>query len=173
MKTIRYAVILFLATTSCNNVDPNSVYQPAATANSPEQMAKKVVAALQHMSPQEYIALFPRLEEFHHMMDKNFHFYGESLSAAKEEFAFTYRNDLIPAVKESFNRIIREGKENGILWNTIQLERIGSSEMTEQRFAQDNVTIDFIANGKKHTVILEKALLMNAEWKVSQYIKLD
>ena len=45
------------------------------------------------------------------MMEKNSDFYGESLSAAKQEFAHTYENHLVTAVKESFDRIIREGSE--------------------------------------------------------------
>lgn len=128
MKTILYSGILFLAMISCN-VDPISTYQPAASAYFSDGMAKQVVTALQHMSYQEYVALFPTLQEFHQMMEKNSVFYGESLSAAKQEFADTYKNHLTTAVKESFDRIIREGDEKGIEWKTIRLERIESSEI--------------------------------------------
>lgn len=171
MKTLIHSAILLLAMTSCN-VDPGPTYQPYASAHSSEEMAKQIITALQHVSPQEYVALFPSLQEFHQMMVKNSELYGESLSAAKQEFAHTYENHLINAVKESFDRIIREGNEKGIDWNTIRFERIESSEITQGHFGQAQVDIVFNANGKAHTLSLKKALLMNAHWKASQFIEL-
>jgi hypothetical protein len=171
MKTIICSTILFLTMTSCN-VDPSPTYQPAASASSSKEMAEQVITALQHMSSQEYIALFPTLQEFHQMMEKNSPFYGESLSAAKQEFATTYESHLIPAVKESFDRIVREGNKKGIEWSTIRFERMESSKIVKQQFAQAQVVIVFTANGKKYSLSLEKALIMNAQWKVSQFIKL-
>src|SRR5688500_6564263 len=171
MKTIVYSAILFLTMTSCD-VDLNPTYQPAASAYSSVEMGKQVITALQHMSSQEYVALFPTLREFHQMMDKNSHFYGESLSAAKQEFATTYERHLITAVKESFDRIVREGNKKGIEWSTIRFERIESPEIVKQQFAQAQVAIVFTANGKMYRLSLEKALIMNAQWKVSQFIKL-
>jgi|SRR5690606_17478388 len=171
MKTILYSAILFLAVTSCN-VEPSPTYQPVALAYSSHEMAKQVITALQHMSCQEYVALFPKLQEFHQMMEKNSVFYGESLSAAKHEFADTYQNHLIPAVKESFDHIVREGSKKGIVWNTIRFERIEPSEMSDPQFGQAQVVIVFTANGKAYRLYLKKALIMNAQWKVSQFIEL-
>lgn len=171
MKTIFYSAILFLATASCS-IEPRPTYEPAALAYSSEEMAKKVVTALQHKSAQEYGSLFPTLQEFHQMMEKNSAFYGESLSAAKQEFADTYKNHLMTAVKESFDRLIREGNKKGIAWNTIRFERIESSEIMEQQFGQAQVAIVFTANGKAYRIRLEKALIMNGQWKVSQFIEL-
>jgi len=121
------------------------------------------------MSSQEYVALFPTLQEFHQMMEKNSLFYGEFLSAAKQEFTTTYESHLVTAVKESFDRIIREGNKKGIAWNTIRLE---SSEIVKQQFAEAQVAIVFTSNEKRYRLSLEKALIMNARWKVSQFIKL-
>ncbi len=171
MKTVLYAVILFLATSSCD-VEVNPTYEPASLAYSSEEMAKQVVTALQHVSSQEYVALFPTLKEFHLMMEMNSVFYGEYLSAAKQEFSNTYQPHLITAVKESFDRIIREGTEKGIAWNTISFERIESSEIMKQQFGQAQVAIVFSTNGKAYRLILKKALIVNAKWKVSQFIEL-
>lgn len=171
MKTIICLTILFLAMTSCD-VDPSPTSQPAASASSSKEMAKQVITALQHMSSQEYIALFPTLSEFHQMMEKNSDFYGESLSAAKLEFATTYKRHLITSVKESFDRIVREGNKKGIEWSVIRFERMESSEILKQQFAQAQVAIVFTANGKTYRLYVEKALIMNAQWKVSQFIKL-
>ena len=171
MKTIICSTILFVTMTSCN-VDPSPTYQPAASAYSSKEMAEQVITALQHMSSQEYVALFPTLQEFHQMMEKNSPFYGESLSAAKQEFATTYESHLITAVKESFDQVIREGNENGIAWSTIRFERVESSEIMKQQFAEAQVAIVFTSNEKRYRLSLEKALIMNARWKVSQFIKL-
>src|SRR5687767_14706518 len=108
MKTILYSAILFLTVASCN-LEPSLTHQPATLAYSSEEMAKQVITALQHKSCQEYVALFPMLQEFHQMMEMNSVFYGESLSDAKQEFDNTYKSHLVPAVKESFDHIIREG----------------------------------------------------------------
>ena len=171
MKTIICSTILLVTMTSCN-VDPSPTYQPAASAYSSKEMAEQVIIALQHMSSQEYVALFPTLQEFHQMMEKNSLFYGEFLSAAKQEFTTTYESHLITTVKESFDRIIREGNKKGIAWNTIRFERIESSETVKQQFAEAQVAIVFTANEKRYRLSLEKALIMNARWKVSQFIKL-
>lgn len=171
MKTIIHSAILLLTMTSCN-VDPGPTYRPHASAYSSGEMAKQIITALQHVSPQEYVALFPTLQEFHQMMGRNSVFYGESLPAAKQEFASTYQNHLIPAVKESFDRIIREGNKKGIKWNNIRFERIESSEIMGQQFGQAQVVIVFTANGKPYTLSLKKALIMNAQWKISQFIEL-
>jgi len=171
MKTIICSTILFLTITSCN-VDPSPTYQPAASAYSSKEMAEQVIIALQHMSSQEYVSLFPTLQEFHQMMEKNSLFYGEFLSAAKQEFATTYESHLVTAVKESFDRIILEGNKKGIAWNTIRFERIESSEIVKQQFAEAQVAIVFTSNEKRYRLSLEKAFIMNARWKVSQFIKL-
>jgi hypothetical protein len=171
MKAIIHSAILLLTMTSCN-VDPGPTYRPFASAYSSEEMAKQIITALQHVSSQEYVALFPTLQEFHQMMEMNSVFYGESLSAAKQEFANTYQNHLIPAVKESFDRIIREGNKKGIAWNTIRFERIESSKIMEEQFGQAQVVIVFTANGKAYRLSLKKALIMNAQWKISQSIEL-
>ena len=171
MKTILYSALLFLTVTSCN-VEPSPTYQPAALAYSSTEMGKQVITSLQHMSRQEYVALFPMLQQFHQMMEMNSVFYGESLSAAKQDFANTYQSHLVPAVKESFDRIIREGNKKGIAWNRVRFERIESSEMVGQQFGQAQVVIVFTANGTAYRLGFKKALIMNAQWKVSQFIEL-
>ena len=171
MKTILYSTILLLATTSCN-IDPGPAYDAASVAYSSKEMAKEIVTALQHTSRQEYVALFPTLQEFHQMMEINAVFYGEHLSAAKQEFATTYERHLLIAVNESFDRIIREGNQKGIEWNTISFQRVESSQITDDQFGQAQVAIVFGTNGKAYKLILKKALIINSQWKLSQFIEL-
>lgn len=103
-------------------------------------------------------------------MEKNSDVYGEALLDAKQEFAVTYESILAPAVKESFDRIIREGNKKGISWNTVRFERIVPSE--EMELGQAPLSIVFDANGEKYTLILEKVLIVNAQWKVTQFMEL-
>ena len=169
MKTIIHFTILLVALSSCN-IDTTPTYR--SSAYSSEEMANHVITALQHVASQEYIALFPTLQEFHQVMEKNSDLYGESLSAAKEEFAYTYKSDLIHAVKESFDRVIQEGSKKGISWSTIVFERVESAETKEEQFGQGQVSIVFSSSGTTHRLIIKKTVIMNAQWKVSQFIEL-
>lgn len=169
MKKTICSAILLLTVVACN-VDSIPEYR-LTSAYSAEQMAKQVIAALQNGSSQGYIGLFPTLKEFHQLMEENSDVYGESLVAAKQEFAATYNSQLIPAVKESFDRIFREGINVGIDWSAVRLERVDAPKING-RFAQGQISIVFIANEKKHRLILEKVLILNSRWKVSQFIRL-
>lgn len=171
MKTTVQLTIVLITIISCN-VDPSPTYRPSASVYSSGEMAKKVITALQHASSEEYVTLFPTLQEFHTVMEKNSAFYDESLSAAKQEFANTYQNHLIKNVKDSFDRIIREGNKKGIAWNTIYFERFESPDITGQQFEQSEIFIVFIANGKTYTLALKRTLVLNGQWKVSQFIEL-
>lgn len=169
MKTI-ICLSFVLAVAAACNVEPAPASQSSSISSS-EQLAKGVITALQHESAEEYFALFPTLQEFHQVMDDNADFYAESLSEAKEEFAALYRRELITSVRHSFDRIVRDGRSRGIDWHTVSFERIDNPEQTKQ-FAQTTLRIVFTANGKRQTLILKKVLILNSQWKVSQFMKL-
>jgi hypothetical protein len=165
MKTIISLLFVLTATAACN-VELNPASQLFSISSS-EQLGKRIITALQHESSQEYVALFPALQ----LMVANADFYGESLSDAKEDFAALYERHLITSLKESFDRIVREGRDKGIVWNTVSFEQIENPQQTEQ-FAQAMLRIVFTANGKWKTLILKKALILNSQWRVSQFIEL-
>ncbi|HEY8513166.1 MAG TPA: hypothetical protein VIL31_14500 [Cyclobacteriaceae bacterium] len=166
MKTIICLSFVLAVAVACN-VEPG----PASQISSSEELAKRVITALQHESSEEYVALFPTIKEFHQLMDDNADFYGESLSDAKEEFAALYERNLTRSVQESFDRIVRQGRNSGIVWNTIRFERIDNTGQTGH-FAQASLVISFTANGKQQRLILKKILILNSQWKVSQFIEL-
>lgn len=169
MKTVICLSFVLAVAVACN-VEPSPASQSSLIPSS-EKLAKGVITALQHESAEEYFALFPTLQEFHQVMDDNADFYGKSLSEAKEEFAAVYERNLTRSVQESFDRIVRQGRNSGIVWNTIRFERIDNTGQTEQ-FAQASLVISFTANGKQQRLILKKALILNSQWKVSQFIEL-
>lgn len=133
-----------------------------------ERMAIGVVTALQHRSLQEYTALFPTVEAFHKIMEKNSSFYGANLEAAKKEFEMQYTKELLPALNQSFHAIIAQGIKAGIDWSTIKLVSV---EFNEQSPAAP-AALTFLSNGKEYRLEFEKTLNINGEWKVSQYAKL-
>ena len=130
-----------------------------------ERMAIAVVTAFQHRSLQEYTALFPSVEAFHKIMEENSSFYGGNLEEAKEEFEMQYSTEILPALNQSFKSIVAQGIKEGIEWSTIKLVHV---EMNEQSQA----TIIFSSKGKEYHLEFEKTLLINGEWKVSQYLRL-
>ena len=88
--------------------------------SSSEQMAERVVTALQQSSSKEYAALFPSLSDFKEIMKESSEIYGSNLNEAQREFSNNYESKLIPAVKNSFEELIKEGKEKGIDWSSVR-----------------------------------------------------
>ena len=139
---------------------------------SSEQLAEQVVAALKEASANEYVQLFPSLSEFKDVMKESGEIYGAYLDDAQAEFAGNYERKLIPTVKRSFDELLWDGKNKGIDWSAIRYVGIELSEQPQHRFSPVPVTIVISANGKEHRIKIERALVMNGEWKVSQFLTL-
>jgi hypothetical protein len=137
-----------------------------------EQMAERIVSALQHTSAKEYTAMFPSLEDFNDMMKESSDIYGTYLADAQREFSINYEQKLIPTVEHAFDLLIDEGRSKGIEWNNIKFLRIEQKEQPKHQFSPVPVTIVFSANGLEHRIHIERALVINGQWKVSQFIKL-
>lgn len=136
-----------------------------------ERMANTVVTAFQHRSLQAYSSLFPSISSFYDMMEKYPAFYGDNLEAAKKDFEMHYTRKILPAMNQSFKSIVAQGNKAGIDWSTIKLVNVDFSP----RHGDPSTTaiITFASNGKEYHLQFEKALLMNGEWKVSQYVTLN
>lgn len=161
--TIIFMAIAILSTAALPN--------PFVTKNSSERVGKQVVAALKNYSPEAYVNLFPTLSEFHKIMDENAVIYGNTLSEAKAEFAARYESEILPSLKESFTSIINEGKKKGIDWGEVNYERIEYST-PQQNLATAPFTIVFSSNGSEYRLRIEKAFVLNKEWKVSSAVEL-
>lgn len=163
MKT---SLILILVAVLITAALPN----PSGAQEPCEQMARQVIVAFRKTSPEAYVALFPSLAEFHDLMNANANVYGETLEAAKEEFAARYKNDVLPSVEKSFATILQEGSKKGIDWSQINFERVecrAPGNLTAGSF-----TIVFSANGKEYRMNISKAFILHDEWKVSSEINL-
>ena len=145
--------------------------KPFAAQNPCEQMAQQVIAAFRTDSPEAYVALFPSLAEFHHLMDANANVYGETLEAAKEEFAARYKYHVLPIVEKSFVTILEEGSKKGIDWSQINFERVECTT-PGKNLSSGSFIIVFSASGKEYRMNISKAFVLHDEWKVSSEISL-
>jgi len=136
----------------------------------PEQMAQHVVSAFQHGAPQEFVTQFPTLKEFHRLMDENPGLYGDMLPEAKKEMTREYETELLPQATEAFQHMFLLGRKKGIDWNAIQYVRTEVGKVSESNTA--TLTITFTSNKKEFRLIVENAMIINNEWKVSQYLHL-
>lgn len=162
-KSIIILSALAMTLASFKSIQHNGLTDAAA-----ERMAQNVVTAFQHRSLQEYTTLFPPVNAFYEIMEKNSAFYGENLEEAKKEFGMQYTRDVLPALNQSFKSIISQGKKAGIEWSTIKLVSVDLG----QEGSGAPATITFSSNGKEYRLKFERALFINGEWKVSQYLTL-
>jgi hypothetical protein len=165
-KSIIILSALSMTIASFKTITPDDRIAKADAAA--ERMATSVVTAFQHRSLQEYAALFPSVEAFHNIMEKNSSFYGANLEEAKEEFEMQYAKEVLPALNQSFKSIIAQGIKAGIDWSTIKLVSVEFNEQSPTAPA----TITFSSNGKEYRLEFEKTLRIDGEWKVSQFVKL-
>jgi hypothetical protein len=137
-----------------------------------EQTALRIVAALQHSSALEYSLLYPTLAEFHQIMSENEALYGLFAKEARDEFAIDYERYLMPKVKESFDSLIKEGRNKGIDWSKARYVSVAVEEDVTNVLTSVPFTIVVSAEGKEYKIRIEKALFINGSWRVSQFIKL-
>ena len=139
---------------------------------SSEDAAQKILAALQATSSEEYVALYPTLEEFHQMMINNAHVYGEYLNDAKRDFADNYVADQLPELRESFDELINKGIQIGIEWKSIQYLGIELDQQETPDLKPVPFTVVFLSNGKRYRLCIEKAFVLNGQWRVSSELAL-
>lgn len=165
MKT-KFILLTFLTITMTSfEIKPKRI-------DAAETLASAIVDALQNTSVQAYRALLPAVEEFHQVMEENAMTYNGHIAEAKTEFEIDYINKVFPELNRSFTSVISEGKRAGIQWSKISLVAVEAGEDRQASFSAVPMTIVLSSNGKEFRVQLEKVLILNGKWKVSQYIKL-
>lgn len=137
-----------------------------------ETLGSAIITALQNSSVEAYRALLPSVEEFHQVMEDNSTTYRGNIAEAKVEFEIDYINKVFPELSESFASVIKEGKKAGIEWRTIKLVAVESGDNAQGSFATVPMTVVLSSQGKEFRVHIEKVLILNGKWKVSQYITL-
>ncbi|MBX2970457.1 MAG: hypothetical protein KF803_13895 [Cyclobacteriaceae bacterium] len=160
---------LFLLSVMTLTLTSFTTQQEPLTVN---QIGVNTIEALQHQTFSSYAALQPTLADFYAVMDAHTVVYGNTLFEAKNDFALTYAKKIIPALHESFSRIIEEGKAIGIDWNDVEYQRIEYGPEPKGKFGVSTLTIVFTSKGQEHKVVVENALVINGVWKLSQFARL-
>lgn len=133
-----------------------------------EQTAAQVVTSLQQSSTEMFTALLPTIEELQQLMDKNASVYGANLEEARQELSLDYTLNVLPTAEGAFETLILEGKRRGIEWSNVRLVRV----ITPEEGVSGSMTIVLASGKKEFNVQVEKAMLINGQWKISQFVKL-
>ncbi len=166
---ITIAALSLMLTAFRTNTEETKSKQRIASG---EQMAQRITMALNDSSVEAFAGLFPTLPEFKDVMAKNSSIYGVHLTEAQRDFAKHYENELLPALKNSFGDLLREGREKGIDWSTARYVGVELEEQPRARFSTVPVIIVIASNGKEYRIMIEKALVIDGQWKVSQFVRL-
>jgi hypothetical protein len=136
-----------------------------------EQTAQQLVAALKSASAEKYVALYPSVDEFKKLMSANAFAYGPYLKEAQEEFATQFNSKLMPELKASFDALIKEGEAKGIVWSEVEFISTEVGQHTEGELSTAMFTLAISYKGKVYGIVIDEALLMNGQWRVSKFIK--
>lgn len=134
-----------------------------------EVTAQQVIEALKKESYTIYEALFPTLADFNAIMDQQAYIYGQNLDEAKQEFTHMYINQVIPALHDSFEKILEYGKAQQIDWSKVKLVRIEHTEISNEKFDHADMNIVFKVKGEEKSLVVKNALIINGQWKLSQF----
>jgi hypothetical protein len=167
MKTTLTLSTLAIALSSFTNYNSSKM-----SDHSIDHFGRATLTALQHASLSEYQALFPALDEFYLIMENQSGVYGSTLENAKADFAKTYHEKLMPELHESFKRVIKEGKEVGIDWKSVQFLRVENDVVESVDFNHATLRVVFSSQGAEHALVFRKALIINNQWKISPYAEL-
>lgn len=154
------AATLTLSSFSANRINDN--LRPA------EVTARGLVTALRQSSEAKFVSLFPTLAELHREMNRNEAFYGMNLEAAKADFAKTYNDELLPAVRRAYAALVEEGEKRGINWSEVS---VVSVNIPEAKTGFSPITITFEQDHKKFDLLIERSLMIDGRWRMSQYVK--
>jgi len=89
-----------------------------------EVTARGIIHALRQSSEEQFVAMFPKLAEFHEMMDSNEAFYGLNLEVAKTDFATTYNEELMPAVRRAYRNLVAEAEKRSVDWSEVSIRSV-------------------------------------------------
>lgn len=142
------------------------------TAKASQEMATQLIKALQSGSVDAYVQLVPSLADFKKVMEENSALYGNNLIAAQQAFEHDYTATLLPAVRNSFEEVMAEGKRRGIDWKQVSLVSWETIDPIEQGLSPAAFVIAIEAQNKIYRIEIEKAFYWQGQWKASQFIKL-
>ena len=170
MKTSITLITVFAMTLTAFTTNNRSSEKTGVT--SAAQLGEMIISALKHQSVSEYVALIPTLQDFHSLMDHNAVVYGSYLPDAKQDFEHEYNHVILPAVTRSFEAVLKSGTEKGINWSEVKFEG-ADFDLAHKNGLSIPGIVSFSYKGQLHQLRIEKALLIDSNWKVGQYLHLN
>jgi hypothetical protein len=137
--------------------------------SSTEKFAADLLGSLGHPTIERFEELFPTLDEFHLVMERNRELFGSDFDAARQEFTDEYNHRIMPDILASYNAVKHEAAKRGISWNKVSLLRVSVDEDAVSQSRE--MTIYFSADGQVHRLVAN-AFKLNGEWKINIGIKL-
>jgi hypothetical protein len=136
-----------------------------------ENLGRQILATFQHRSVKEYYGLFPSLEELNGLMAAQPDVCAEIVGVATTDLAKTYKRRLIPSLVSAYIKAFEAGYERGIDWEDVAF--VGAYEAdTTDGAGTTSLVIEFMFDDKNYALIIEKIIMLDGEWKATQYIGL-
>lgn len=140
---------------------------------SKEEFGNELISVLRRSSEKEFSELFPSLSDFHQLMIRNSELYGKNLQEAAAEFGKQYNLELAPAFADTYAMLLKEGSRIGVDWQNAKFVSADTPAKVESDFTVVPMTVTFTSGGYEHHLKIEKTLLIDGKWRISQYITLD
>lgn len=105
-------------------------------------------------------------------MNANAGVYRQNIAEAQKEFSSVYASQVVPQAKKAFSELLRQAEERKIDWRTIEVTGIDTGNEPDATLSFVTVTVHFLSKDKPYAMVIDKSLVWNGQWKVSQYIRL-
>ncbi len=165
-------ITAFMIITTLSSFKTTSDGSEINRIHSSKKLGLEIIRAVADQSESEFLALLPSVSDFHGIMSANAGFYGGNIADAQKEFSTLYTTQVIPQAKKAFANLIHQSKKHGIDWRTIEVTGIDTGNEPQGTLSFVTVSIRFLSNGKSYSLVVDKSLVWNGQWKVSQYIRL-
>jgi hypothetical protein len=164
------ASFMFIATLS-SFTSPSEVSEKSRIHSS-KKLSLEIIRAVADQSESEFLALLPSVNDFHSIMAANAGVYGEHIAEAQKEFSTVYATQVVPEARKAFTNLLQQAERYSIDWRTIEVTGIDAGDGPHGTLSFVTVSIHFLSKGKPYSLVVDKSLVWNGQWKVSQYIRL-
>lgn len=170
MKKLTVSLMILTALSAFTSPSTDS---KKSSVSSSKKLGLEIIRAVANQSEPEFLALLPSVADFHGIMNANAGFYGGNIADAQKEFSTVYATQVVPKARKAFTNLVQQGRKHGIDWHQIQVTGIDTGTEPKGKLALTTVSIKFLSGGKPYSLIVDKSLVWNGQWKVSQYIRLS
>ena len=162
----------FMIITSLSSFTSPSEVSEKSRIHSSKKLGLEIIRAAADASESEFLALLPSVSDFHGIMNANAGVYKENIAEAQKEFSAVYAAQIVPKARKAFDNLLQQGRKHNIDWRTIEVTGINTGDEPNETLCFVTVSINFISNERPYRLVVDKSLVWNGQWKVSQYIRL-